>query len=254
MIDIKQLLLSEQEMSLQVCLILAKTAYQSKYKPPISNANELSAKYSAEPIDDIKTIPNSDLYLFALKDDVYLEVLDELSIPLTFAVHTSGSNSKEILSRYSKCFGVVYPCQTISKTFSFNELVVPLCVEGNNSDSENILLNFAAKLSDNVKILDEQQRFSLHLAAVFASNFTNAMYDIAFTILEEKKIHWEMLLPLLQCTLDKTKTMSPQQAQTGPAKRGDALILQRHIEQLPTKELQQIYQLLSDFIQKRNGK
>jgi predicted short-subunit dehydrogenase-like oxidoreductase (DUF2520 family) len=131
---------------------------------------------------------------------------------------------------------------------------VPLCVEGNNSDSGNILLHFAAKLSDNVKILDEQQRFSLHLAAVFASNFTNAMYDIAFTILEEKKIHWEMLLPLLQCTLDKTKTMSPQQAQTGPAKRGDALILQRHIEQLPTKELEQIYQLLSDFIQKRNGK
>jgi predicted short-subunit dehydrogenase-like oxidoreductase (DUF2520 family) len=258
MIDIKTVtIVGAGNVASWFAFILAKNGFliNQIYSRSISNANELSAKYSAEPIDDIKKLsPNSDLYLFSLKDDVYLEVLDELSIPLTFAVHTSGSNSKEILSRYSKCFGVVYPCQTISKTFSFNELVVPLCVEGNNSDSGNILLHFAAKLSDNVKILDEQQRFSLHLAAVFASNFTNAMYDIAFTILEEKKIHWEMLLPLLQCTLDKTKTMSPQQAQTGPAKRGDALIFQRHIEQLPTKELQQIYQLLSDFIQKRNEK
>lgn len=237
--------------------ILAKNGYliDQIYSRSISNAKELAAQYSAEPIHDIKKLSlTSDLYLFSLKDDVYQEVLNELPVPLNFAVHTSGAHSMDILSLYSNHFGVIYPCQTISKMVSFKQLEVPLCIEGNNIDSENRLVHFATKLSNKVKVLDEKQRFSLHLAAVFASNFTNVMYTIAFNILQEKEMDWEILLPLMQCTLDKTKVLSPQEAQTGPAKRGDTLILQRHIEQLPTQELQQIYQLLSNFIQKKNKK
>jgi len=98
MIDIKTVtIVGAGNVASWFAFILAKNGFliNQIYSRSISNANELSAKYSAEPIDDIKKLsPNSDLYLFALKDDVYLEVLDELSIPLTFAVHTSGSIPK----------------------------------------------------------------------------------------------------------------------------------------------------------------
>jgi hypothetical protein len=47
--------------------------------------------------------------------------------------------------------------------------------------------------------------------------------------------------------------MNPKAAQTGPAKRKDTVVMQKHLELLKNnKELKQVYTLLSDLIAKQH--
>ena len=125
---------------------------------------------------------------------------------------------------------------------------VPLSVESNDKMVENELFAFAGRLSSTVQLMGEAQRLVLHRAAIFGCNFTNAMYAIAYDILRENNIDWRMILPLLENTLDKVKTMNPHDAQTGPAKRGDQNIIRMHQEALQDERLREIYRLMSDYI------
>ena len=100
--------------------------------------------------------------------------------------------------------------------------------------------------------VDENKRFTLHLAAVFASNFSNAIVAIAAQILHDKGLSLKMLYPLLQNTAAKWQSMSPADAQTGPARRNDLNVMQRHLEELNDEELKKIYQLVSEYIRKHS--
>ena len=130
----------------------------------------------------------------------------------------------------------------------FANVEVPLSVESNDKMVENELFAFAGRLSPTVQLMGEAQRLVLHRAAIFGCNFTNAMYAIAYDILRENNIDWRMILPLLENTLDKVKTMNPHDAQTGPAKRGDQNIIRMHQEALQDERLREIYRLMSDYI------
>ena len=101
--------------------------------------------------------------------------------------------------------------------------------------------------------MNELQRKRLHIAAVFSSNFTNAMYGIGFDLLEKEGLDPKMLLPLLQNTLDKLKTLSPWQSQTGPASRSDKKVMNEHLELLEDSDLQDIYKLISYYILKKTS-
>ncbi len=220
------------------------------YSRSLARAEELANRYGATAINEITELtPESDLYIFALKDDIYNVVLDQIPFKIPLAVHTSGSLSMQILSPYATRFGVLYPYQTLSLSASFDGLTVPLCIEGCDGETTSQLERFASSLSEMVSIVEEKDRFTLHLAAVFASNFTNALYGIAYELLQQSQIDWKLIIPLLQYTLDKTKQMEPRISQTGPAKRGDHTIMQFHLEQLNREELKEIYSLLSKYIQ-----
>src|ERR1035437_4951552 len=115
--------------------------------------------------------------------------------------------------------------------------------------------NLAKLLSDNVHIIDSEQRKKLHLAAVFACNFTNYMYDISFQILEDSGINFELLKPLIFETSNKIKTVEPYAAQTGPAVRFDEKTIDRHLRMLNKyPDIKKIYNLLSKDIYKRHKK
>ncbi|MDY6346936.1 MAG: DUF2520 domain-containing protein, partial [Bacteroidales bacterium] len=92
------------------------------------------------------------------------------------------------------------------------------------------------------------QRASIHLAAVFACNFSNAMYTIADKILSDNNLNLSLLLPLLKNTVAKLEEMPPREAQTGPAARGDRNVMERHLESLSDKKIRELYTLVSDFI------
>jgi predicted short-subunit dehydrogenase-like oxidoreductase (DUF2520 family) len=68
----------------------------------------------------------------------------------------------------------------------------------------------------------------------------------------KKDLNIELLLPLIKQGTRKLRSMSPKAAQTGPAKRGDTAVMQKHLELLKNnKELKQVYRLLSDLIAKQ---
>lgn len=224
------------------------------YSQTIEHAQKLAQSYHANPIDQISSlIPDLDLYIFSLKDDCYQSVIQQIKFKMPLAVITAGSVSQKILADKAVNYGVIYPCQSISKSLITNDLDVPLCIEGNSSETTKLLQEFSQLLSDKIYLIDEKQRKILHLAAVFASNFTNAMYGIANDILLQNDMNPKMILPLLQNTLDKIERNSPWQVQTGPAKRNDKNVMNQQLELLSDAQLQDIYKLISYYIIKKTN-
>ena len=207
----------------------------------------------------IETLPKGlNLYIFALKDDIYDEVLKQIPFQMPHAVHTSGSLSQQILAPFADRVGVIYPYQTIRNTELTSDkllvnkknagIEVPICVEGDSLEFENMLFNWACTVFRTVNKINEQQRFAMHLAAVFANNFTNAMYSVAYQIFKENHLDWSLIFPLLENTLEKAKYNDPRLVQTGPAKRGDSSIMEKHCDALKDEDWKNLYQLVSKII------
>lgn len=219
------------------------------YSRQLNHAKALALPAGAKAIDNLGDLtPDSDLYLFAVKDDSYEGLLQHLPFRLPLAAHTAGSLSIRIFQSYAESYGILYPYQSVSKGMDFEGVEVPLCVEASHAKAEAELLALAKSLSRNVQLLDESQRLVLHRAAIFGCNFTNAMYSISYDILRDHHIDWQMILPLLQNTLDKVKSMNPHEAQTGPARRGDMNVIQKHQEALQDERLKEIYRLMTEYI------
>jgi predicted short-subunit dehydrogenase-like oxidoreductase (DUF2520 family) len=78
------------------------------------------------------------------------------------------------------------------------------------------------------------------------------LFSIAQNLLGE--IPFEVLLPLIEETVEKVKTISPKQAQTGPAKRRDNNVIEKHLKALSDKEnWQEIYKKLTEDIQRERS-
>ena len=215
------------------------------------HAEMLAAECKAQEISQLNELNSeSELYIFAVKDDAYSTLVGQLPFILPHAVHTAGSVSQEIFKGYAHHYGVLYPYQSISKSMDFENLAVPLCVEGNCRESEEKLITLAQKWQIQYYPLQAEQRAILHLAATFASNFTNALYGIAFELLHAKGISEDIIFPLLDNTLEKIKKMSPCEAQTGPAVRNDKKTMNKHLEMIENQEfMRTVYRLFSGYIQ-----
>ena len=121
-------------------------------------------------------------------------------------------------------------------------------IESSSSDDFDILKNLFNKLSHHIKAMGHQQRQYLHLAAVFACNFSNHLLGQAQQICDENNLDFDDLMPLLEETFQKIKIMPAKQAQTGPAIRHDFETMQKHQALSLTENQLKIYQLLSQSI------
>ncbi len=164
-------------------------------------------------------------------------------------IHTSGSMDVTVLKQHAKHSGVLYPLQTFTIERLIDISRVPLCVEASDLQTLNILQDVAALLSSKSMIMSSKQRKQLHLAAVFVSNFTNHMYDIAHWLLEKEKIDFSLMYPMIEETTEKIKRMKPGEAQTGPAVRDNQKIMGVHKNMLKSDhDLFDLYEAISKSI------
>ena len=198
-------------------------------------------------------VMGADIYIACVADGALPEVADGVvrrvgDAPLF--LHTAGSVGIELWQRCgAQHYGILYPLQTFSKERTVNMREVSLFVEASDEGAMERIEALACSLSDRVFRADSKRRARLHIAAVFACNFANAMYDAAHRLLAEDDIPFEVLLPLIDETAAKVHTLTPREAQTGPAVRGDRVVMQRHMEALAEDEqLQQIYSMISNYI------
>ena len=75
------------------------------------------------------------------------------------------------------------------------------------------------------------------------------MYTIGNTICIENNIPFEILQPLIKETAQKIQSLSPSEAQTGPAVRNDQKTIEKHIDFLTNDNLKEIYKILTKSIQ-----
>ena len=201
--------------------------------------------------DNLDLLVTADVYIIAISDDAIAKVSAKIDKKKGFVVHTSGSASLNTLKNNGRK-GVFYPLQSFSKDkeVDFNE--IPFCLEAENKEDFKTLEKLAKSIGKNIYAINSEQRKSLHAAAVFVNNFTNHMYKMGSDICEEYQVPFEVLHPLIKETAQKITTLSPEESQTGPAKRNDQETIQNHLTLL-TKEQQKIYQLITKSIQ-NNGK
>lgn len=225
------------------------------YSQHLENANVLAKLVKAKSVDSLEFVDKTaDIYIVSVKDDAIETVVKQLQVTNKIVAHTSGSIDIKALKNSSKNYGVFYPLQTFSKNKKVDFKTVPICLEANNTDTFNVLSNLA-QISTNVQSISSKQRKSIHLAAVFACNFSNHMYAIADSILQKNKVSLELIKPLIAETAAKVKTTAPVLAQTGPAIRNDKKIMNNHLDMLnKNSDYQKIYELLSKSIQKHTKK
>jgi len=191
----------------------------------------------------------ADIYIVSVSDHAIGYLLCNVNFNHKLVVHTAGSISIDELKNYSSNYGVLYPLQTFSKYREVNFLNIPFCIEANNRENEQILVDLASIISNDVRLITSEQRKQLHLAAVFASNFVNHMYTLASDIIQKSEMSFDILIPLIEEVASKIKEISPLKAQTGPAVRNDKNIINEHLEMLEMEsKLKDIYIILSESI------
>ena len=214
-----------------------------------SHAKELASKFGAYYGDTSSELYNADFIIIAVSDEAYPQALTLVNATCRAIVcHTSGSVSMNILSSYLGDFGVIYPLQSLRKEEVKNVMQVPFFIEGNNASTLNKIKELADSISNKVSEVTSEQREKYHLAAVFANNFTNLMYSIAAEYLEKEGLNFDNLLPIITETALRLKEGEPKAWQTGPAKRGDKAVIDKHISMLNEPSLKIIYKQLSEYI------
>ena len=201
---------------------------------------------------DFNDLLEADLYLIAVSDDAIARVSNQLPFKNRLVVHTSGSVSLDSLNNDNQK-GVFYPLQTFTKNKEVDFKNIPICLESENATDYQLLEKVAKSISEKVFAINSEQRKALHVAAVFVNNFTNHLYHLGNEICKEHQVPFEILKPLIQETAQKINTLSPEDAQTGPAIRNDKQTIEAHQLFLTNSNQSNIYKILTQSIQD-NGK
>ena len=227
------------------------------YSRTLDHARALAEQVGVEQYTaDLKEVRSSlqkdmenQVVLYCLKDSVLREVLEQIDAPEALHLHTAGSMGVKVFEYTNKPHaGVLYPFQTLSKQRVLDFSQLPLFIEAVNPQDLPKIENLAKQISQKVYPADSETRRRLHVAGVFANNFTNCMYAIAAEVLRPTGLPEDVLLSLIDETAAKVHTMPARQAQTGPAKRRDANVMNKHLELLGDPQLQEIYRVVSKNI------
>ncbi len=223
------------------------------YARDIEKAVKITERlYSAEPKEDLDfSESEAEIFILAVKDSAIPEVADAVILPEeSILVHTSGAMPLDILGYSSAAYtGIFYPLQsfTIGKKMDISD--VPFLIESEDQNTLRKLKKLGNSLSQMVYVVRSKDRKAIHVAAVFASNFSNHMIRIAEEIMRRQGLDFEMLKPLIIETISKSLQIGAKNSQTGPAIREDYETLEEHHRFLNYNEqLAEIYRLISQDI------
>lgn len=189
----------------------------------------------------------ADIYLIAVSDKSIAQVASSLTVGKAVVAHTGGAVDMNEIAGHIVNRGVFYPLQTFTAGRKVDLRNVPIFIEGRNRNTVAVLQALAEELSGRVIEADSAQRSKLHLAAVFACNFTNHMYAIGQKLLEGSGIATDVLNPLILETASKAAdSPSAARVQTGPAVRNDFRTKDKHMKMLAASpDLQNLYKNIS---------
>jgi predicted short-subunit dehydrogenase-like oxidoreductase (DUF2520 family) len=213
----------------------------------LDTARTLAHQVEARASSKLSELPRqSDFYLLAVPDEAVASLAADCQDCRGIWLHCAGALSMQVFKGLFKEYGVMYPLQTLSKDFPLQSGKIPFLVEGSSPEVGAQVTALASSISDRVETADSDTRLVVHLAAVFANNFSNHMVHIAQQILKEQNLSADLLAPLLEETYGKIARVGAGKAQTGPAVRDDQITLRRHIEWLKTHpEWEKLYTFMS---------
>lgn len=227
------------------------------YSRKIANAEKLSQQIPrSKPTDHLDfSFSASHLFIISISDNAIASVVKTAIFPPACVVaHTSGTADLAVLSPLkSDCkIAIFYPLQTFIKSQVIGFDDVPIVLEANDEKVLTQLKSITEKIEGKAIELNSDQKQSLHVAAVFASNFSNRMLAGAEKIMNKNELDMGLLLPLIFQSINNALDIGADEALTGPAKRKDETTIDKHLELLKQyPDLEKVYRLLSDQIIKK---
>ncbi len=215
-----------------------------------TTVNALAQNLNAQACLDIKTInTESDAYIIAVSDNAVAEISAVLKMNNKIVAHTCGSVNMNVLEKTSENFGVFYPLQSLRKELNYTPSI-PFLIDGNNAFTKQTLNGLASSVSKNVIAANDATRLSYHLSAIIVSNFSNHLFALAKQYCDAHHTDFNLLLPLIEETVNRMHYYDPAVMQTGPAARGDKAVIQKHLQLLDdAPQLKNIYEMMSESIQ-----
>jgi predicted short-subunit dehydrogenase-like oxidoreductase (DUF2520 family) len=203
---------------------------------------------STQIISNIEDLETVDVCIIAVSDAAISKVSESIKFENKIVAHTSGSIAmKDLYAKNRRA--VFYPLQTFSihKEVDFSK--IPICIECEDSDDYEIIEKIARSISKIAYSIDTEQRKAVHVSAVFVNNFVNELYEVGYEICRENNISFDILKPLIKETAEKIQTLTPTEAQTGPAKRKDQQTISTHLDFLKDQKKKDLYTLMTQSIQ-----
>lgn len=225
------------------------------YSRTKAHAERLADILQCPAFTSLDDIPDAEVYVFAVKDEALAALIDQLAAPSeALLLHTAGSVPMDVFKGKAERYGVLYPLQTFSRERAVCFQEIPCFVEASTEAALLSVKRLAESVSAHVEVLDSDRRRHLHLSAVFACNFVNHCYDVAWHLLQARGIDPQVLLPLIDETARKVHRLTPSEAQTGPAVRWDTSVMERHLSLLGEQNhASRVYQLMSEGIRTMIG-
>lgn len=214
---------------------------------------QLAQKLNATFLNDYKK-SKSDTFLLAIPDDAIRALATTDFFKDKKIIHTSGSIGLKELESISENIACLWPIFSIQKDKLPTRNDVPFVLQSNNRPMRKKAVSFLKCLTNNVTEATDEQKSILHLSAVLVNNFTNHLFAQSEKLLAENDLNFEILLPIIQNTVEKLSSTSPSLLQTGPALREDKGTMEKHLILLKDMpELTKIYEVVSGSIGRFNG-
>ncbi|MFT6808390.1 MAG: putative short-subunit dehydrogenase-like oxidoreductase (DUF2520 family) [Saprospiraceae bacterium] len=226
---------------------------QQIYNRSHKSGRDLSRLVSAQYISSLKDLKPSDYLIIAVNDNAVKTIADAIPKTLiknTIIVHTSGSQSIEVLQKH-RYYGGFYPLQSFRKALPIDIRTVPILISSKEEIVKKRLIQLGETISTKVTAISDADRSLIHLPAVMVNNFTNHLLQLAYDYCEKRNLDFTLLHPLINETVRRLENQKPpKEMQTGPAIRGDQNTINRHLTQLGDfSEIKQLYQFMSHHIE-----
>ncbi len=213
----------------------------------------LASKVKAKGLSNIAQIPHQeiDVLLIAVKDDAISEVAEQ--VPPDYRgilAHTSGAGNLKLLGVSPSQKGIFYPLYSFRNKRKKNLSKIPFLITSPDASVQNTLIELARSISQHTYVVNDHERAKLHLAAVYANNFSNFMMTLSFDILEKNALDQNILLPIIQQSAQAWTKGKAKDIQTGPAIRDDIKTIEKHMKQIDLDAHKKMYALISENITK----
>jgi predicted short-subunit dehydrogenase-like oxidoreductase (DUF2520 family) len=211
--------------------------------------------------DQLEQLPPSDLVLITTPDDIIggiaqtIARLGRSARRRSTFLHTSGALSSAVLAPLAKRgfhTGSLHPLISVSDPRVGAETLSGafFCVEGDSAAVRSAKA-IVRDLNGNAFTIKPESKALYHAAAVMSSPHLVALFDLAVQMLVscglKAKEAQQVLMPLVQSTVNNLKQNSTEKALTGTFARGDVATVKRHLQALAPKQLaeaREIYKLL----------
>lgn len=163
-------------------------------------------------------------------------------------VHCSGATGMVKLQNAQS--GVFYPLQSFVGQGEEKWHRVPVFIEGSSEVVESTLTEIAKEMGvTSIEKLNSQQRAYLHLAGVYANNYTMAMAGIAKDLLDSQGLNPDWVLPILTKTAENFGQGTPWALMSGPASRADLTTIEHHRSMLENQpDMLSAYNAMAQYI------